>query len=163
MLGSIKRTFKIEEVEFTEKFYVMKNTSFDILLGNDFFHKHFGNIDYETEMFTFRKNKTEKRTNTKMTQKIGSQLCTLFSTQELELVSQVDTIIPPKHEMLLNCILPVATRKTYQCKFGEIKGSETLFSTHRCMHGFQRFYILENKRKTERTGYEHHYNTHSNR
>jgi hypothetical protein len=133
VLGSIVMEFEIENTTFEEKFYVMRNTSFDLLLGNDFFHKHFGNIDYETEQFTFRKNQTQRRSCTKMTQKIANHLCTLFSVQELELTSQVDTIIPPKHEMLLNCILPTTNRKIYQCKFGEIKGSEALFQTHGCI------------------------------
>jgi len=125
--------FEIEGVKFVEKFYIMQNTSFDALLGNDFFHKHFGNIDYDTDKFTFKKDKIEARISTTMTQKTANQLCTMFSTNSLPLTSQVETIIPPKHEMLLNCVLPVAKRKEYQCKFGEIKSTENLFSTHGCI------------------------------
>jgi exodeoxyribonuclease III len=130
VLGFMNLHINIENKLYNERFYIMNQTSFEILLGNDFFHKHGAHIDYLTETLVIHKDRERATTRIPMQQKECPNLTTLNA---IGLHTQEDTIIPPRSEMLLNTIVPVVHRKRFQGKFGEIHATNSLFHTHGCL------------------------------
>ena len=129
VLGSVWLSFHIGHTMFTEKFYIMTKTTFDIILGAGFQHKHGTNLCFSRQVMTINKNKsTKKGVETPMFDKneIVRQECgySLHTTEQI--------VLEPDYQAYVETRLPKKMRQALCGKFGEIAQPPDLLSSSGC-------------------------------
>ena len=129
VLGSVWLSFHVGHTLFTEKFYIMTVTTFDIILGAGFQHKHETNLCFREKMITIHKNNSEKKgIKIPMFDKneISKHSCgyALHTTEEVTLEADKQGYVETR--------LPKRMRNTFCGKFGEITEPPELLTKTGC-------------------------------